>query len=71
MMLKVRKKEKIRNRYSQEPHLTQKIIWESEKNTRKYYKPQPFPSRSPQGYKEQTRQYGRQHVQKKNKRHPQ
>ena len=34
---KVRKKANIRNRYNQVPHLTQDIIRESDKNTRKHY----------------------------------
>ena len=32
---KVKKKEKIRNRYNQEPHLTRHTLWESDKNKRK------------------------------------
>ena len=45
----VRKKAKIRNRYNQIPHLTQDIIWESDRNTRKYHiqesqKVSPFPA---------------------------
>ena len=31
------KKAKIRNQYNHVPHLTQDIIWESDKNTRKYH----------------------------------
>ena len=34
---KVKKKAKIKNRYNQVPHLIQDTIWESDKNTRKYY----------------------------------
>ena len=33
----VREKAKIGNRYNQVPHLTQDIIWESDKSTRKCY----------------------------------
>ena len=55
----VRKVAKIRTRYNQIPHLTQDTTWESDKNTIKHHKRepsgQPFPSRWPQGSKEQIR----------------
>ena len=35
--MKVSKREKIRNRYNQVPHLTQDTTWESDKNTRKHH----------------------------------
>ena len=38
---KVRKVEKIRNRYNQVPHLTQDTTRESDKNTIKYSKQEP------------------------------
>ena len=34
---KARKKEKIRNRYNQVPHLTQDTVWESDRKTRKHH----------------------------------
>ena len=36
-LIKVRKKAKIRNWYSQIPHLTQNIIWDSEKTHKKHH----------------------------------
>ena len=46
---KVRKKENIRNRYNQIPHLTKDTIWESDKYTRKHHTQEsqvvsPFPA---------------------------
>ena len=35
--IKVSKKEKIRNRYNQVPHLTQEATLENDKNTRKHH----------------------------------
>ena len=59
---KVKNIVKIKNRQNQAPHLTQDTIGESDKSAKKKTshtrKPwcQPFPSMSPQGCKEQTRQ---------------
>ena len=35
--MKVRKKAKIRNQYNQVPHLTQDMVWENDKYTRKHH----------------------------------
>ena len=37
LIIKVRKKDKIRNRYNQLPHLSQDTTWESDENTRKHH----------------------------------
>ena len=44
--MKVRNAAKIRNQYSQVPHLTQDITWESDKNTIEHYTQEvsPFPA---------------------------
>ena len=52
MTLEVRKKAKIRNRYSQAPHLTQDTTWESNKYTIKHHtqdsrEVSPFPADDP------------------------
>ena len=56
--IKVSKREKIRNRYHQVPHLTQDTTWESNKLAIRHHKQeprgQPFPSRWPQGINKQT-----------------
>ena len=49
LYLKVRKNANIRNPYNQIPHLTQNIIWKSDKNTRNHHiqesqKVKPFPA---------------------------
>ena len=36
-IFKLSKGAKIRNRYNLVPHLTQDIVWESDKNTRRYH----------------------------------
>ena len=55
----VKKKAKIRNRYNQVPHLTRATIWEKQKHKETSHtieqRGQSFPSRRPQGCKEQTR----------------
>ena len=71
MMLKVRKKEKIRNRYSQVPHLTQNTIWESEKAQEHITNISLFLAGHHKATRKQTRQYGRQTRNKNNKKHPQ
>ena len=49
VIVKVRKMAKIRNQYSQVPHLTMDTTWESDKSTIRHHKQeprgQPFPSR--------------------------
>ena len=61
--VKVRKKANIRNLYNQLPHMNRYITSESDKNTRTSHTREPsgqcFPSRCPQGCKEQKRQYVR------------
>ena len=40
-MVKVRKMAKIRNQYSQVPHLTMDTTWESDKSTIRHHKQEP------------------------------
>ena len=51
----------IRKRYNQVPHLTQDATWESDRNTIKHHKQepwgQPFPSRWPRDSNKQTQKH--------------